>query len=321
MRKGLCSVLWIWMVLFFGVGSLWAAKIQVRILPEKIYPGQAIWVQLVSAVKVDGVEGSFLGQKLLFTSDGQGKRWSSLAAVGLTVSTRSHSLTYRADLPGGAKKDGLLQVAVLPKVFPLERITVKKKFVDLSKADLARVRREKKRLGKLYGRQTPEAMWLAGFTVPVDAKRGSPFGLRRIFNGEPRSPHSGADLLAGPGTPVAAPDAGRVVMAENLFFSGNTVILDHGNGLYTLYAHLEDFAVRKGQTVRRGAILGHVGATGRVTGPHLHWGARLNGVRVDPFSLVALPLASPAVSGETRDIEKGMPPRADRSPGRSIGSP
>jgi len=302
------------MVWFLCAGSAWATKIQVRVLPKKIYPGQAVWVRIVSATRLDRVKGSFLGQKLLFTSNEKGRRWSALAAVGLTVSPRSHSLTYRADFPDGKKTEGVFHITVLPKIFPLERITVRKKYVDLSRKDLARVHGEKKGLAALYKIRSRKAFWLRGFTAPVEAARGSSFGLRRIFNGEPRSPHSGADLLAGAGTPVKAPDAGRVVMADNLFFSGNTVILDHGGGLYTLYAHLEDFAVRKGQIVRQGSVLGHVGATGRVTGPHLHWGARLNGVRIDPFSLVTLPLRFPEVNGEPEERERAIQPGAAGSP-------
>ncbi len=294
-----------------------AAEVTVKILPDTIYPGQAIWVQLVASEKLTEVTGEFLGQQLRFSPAEEGRRWSTLAAVGLKTAPKEHSFSYKGRLPDGAEVNGTRKITVRKKEFPVERITVQKKYVDLSKEDLSRVHREKKRLGELYKKQSPEAMWLAGFTAPVEAERGSPFGLRRFFNGEPRSPHSGADLRAGAGTPVQAPDEGRVVMAANLFFSGNTVILDHGGGLYTLYAHLEDFVIQEGQKVPRGAVLGHVGATGRVTGPHLHWGARLNGVRVDPFSLVELPLRDRDINGETRDREKETRPRAGDSPDQS----
>jgi len=112
------------------------------------------------------------------------------------------------------------------------------------------------------------------------------FGARRIFNGEPRAPHAGSDLHAAPGTPVHATNRGRVVLAKNLFFTGNTVILDHGLGIDSLYAHLSRIDVKQGEIVRNGQVVGLSGATGRVTAPHLHWGMRVQNARVDPFSLV-----------------------------------
>jgi len=119
------------------------------------------------------------------------------------------------------------------------------------------------------------------------------FGTRSVFNGQPRSPHSGVDFGSKAGTPVVAPAGGVVTLAEPLFFTGSTVVIDHGLGLYSLLAHLSTFAVKEGERVRRGQVVGFAGATGRVTGPHLHWSVRLNGARVDPLSLIALTNASP----------------------------
>ncbi len=302
-------------------GAAAATEVEVRILPETIYPGQVIWVQVDGEENLQSVQGEFSGQKLFFAPEGEGRRWSALAAVGLQTKPGRYLVTCRVTPAPGKSVTGKAAVQVQKKEFPVERITVRKKYVDLSEEDLSRVHREKMMLADLYKPQSPKAMWLQGFTVPVEAERGSPFGLRRFFNGEPRSPHSGADLKAGAGTPVMAPDAGRVVLAGELFFSGNTVILDHGGGLYTLYAHLKDFAVQEGETVVQGEVLGHVGATGRVTGPHLHWGARLNGVRVDPFSLVALPLRPTGVSGDPRDRGKVSPSRGDVPPDSGDESP
>jgi murein DD-endopeptidase MepM/ murein hydrolase activator NlpD len=118
------------------------------------------------------------------------------------------------------------------------------------------------------------------------AKDGRNFGHRRVFNGQPRSPHSGADLRAAKGTPVYAANRGRVVLAKNLFYSGNTVFIDHGLGLYTTYLHFSEIKVEPGEIVERGQLIGLAGATGRVTGPHLHWGVRIVDARVDPFSLL-----------------------------------
>jgi murein DD-endopeptidase MepM/ murein hydrolase activator NlpD len=132
--------------------------------------------------------------------------------------------------------------------------------------------------------------------VPVPGVPGSNFGSRSIFNGEERAPHAGVDFRGATGTPVRAPAGGRVVLAEDLFFTGQTVVIDHGLGLYSLLAHLSRLDVAPGQAVAQGDTVGLLGATGRVTGPHLHWTVRLNGARVDPLRVVAL--LAPARSGE-----------------------
>ena len=131
-------------------------------------------------------------------------------------------------------------------------------------------------------------LWNEPFKVPIPGETGTNFGHRRIFNGQPRAPHAGADLHAATGTPIHATNRGRVVLAKHLFFTGNTVILDHGLGVYSLYAHLSRIEVKRGVMVSSGQLLGLAGATGRVTGPHLHWGMRVQGARVDPFTLVEI---------------------------------
>jgi murein DD-endopeptidase MepM/ murein hydrolase activator NlpD len=131
-------------------------------------------------------------------------------------------------------------------------------------------------------------LWSKPFAVPIPGGSGTNFGHRRIFNGQARAPHAGADLKASTGTPILSTNRGRVVLARDLFYTGNTVVLDHGLGIYTIYAHLSKINVKPGTMVENGALLGLAGATGRVTGPHLHWSARVQGARVDPFSLVRL---------------------------------
>jgi murein DD-endopeptidase MepM/ murein hydrolase activator NlpD len=128
-------------------------------------------------------------------------------------------------------------------------------------------------------------LWHESFVKPAAGPNGSPFGLRRYFNGQPRSPHSGLDIKAPDGSEVTASNDGEIVLAENLFFTGNTIIVDHGLGLYTIYAHLSRMEVGVGDEVRRSQVIGRVGATGRVTGPHLHWAVKLGGSRVDPAML------------------------------------
>jgi len=173
--------------------------------------------------------------------------------------------------------------------FPTEQLTVDRKYVEPSPEDLKRAQDEIEHLRAIYAATTREKLWRGAFRIPLDnPPPARNFGRRRILNGEPGSPHSGVDLAAPAGTPVHAAQRGKVVLADSLYFSGNTVVVDHGLGLYTFYGHLKSIAVKVGDTVDTGALLGEVGATGRVTGPHLHWGVSLNSARVDPMQLVAL---------------------------------
>lgn len=176
--------------------------------------------------------------------------------------------------------------------------------MDLSPKDLARATREAERLGRIYARVTPERLWTGGFRLPLEGTQPSDnFGRKRLLNGKPRSPHAGVDFSAPPGTSVRAPQRGRVALASALFFSGRTVVLDHGLGLFSFYGHLSALDVKEGEMVEAGDPLGRVGATGRATGPHLHWGLRLNGARVDPLDLVGLLPEGPSEQGDP-------PPRA-----------
>ena len=154
--------------------------------------------------------------------------------------------------------------------------------VNLSPEDEARVAREQEKVKAALAGFSPEEPATWRLTAPVEGPRSSSFGLRRVFNGESRNPHSGMDIAAPTGTPIKAPLAGRVVDTGTYFFNGGNVIVDHGQGFMTMYCHLSKIGVEVGQELARGQVLGAVGATGRVTGPHLHWGVYLNGAAVDP---------------------------------------
>jgi len=172
---------------------------------------------------------------------------------------------------------------VKSKEYPEQRITLKDKGkVDLSAKSLKRVTRELKVIKgfKKFWRDTPETD--LEFIVPAEGELSSRFGLRRFFNDKPRNPHAGLDLAVPSGTPIKASAAGTVLAADDYFFNGKTVFIDHGNGLVTMYCHLDKFKVEADQKVSKGQLIGLSGMTGRATGPHLHWSVMLNGVMVDP---------------------------------------
>ena len=212
--------------------------------------------------------------------------WTTILGVDLDKKPGEHLAEAVLTKDDGSVEKFEIAVEVMAKEFPTEQLKVAPRFTDLSKTDLNRVNRESKEVGAIYRRITADIVPDAPFTVPIPGAIGTNFGERRIFNGQARSPHSGADLRASTGTPVHAANRGRVVLAKALFFTGNTVILDHGLGIYSLYAHLSRIDVKPGALVSSNEVVGLAGATGRVTGPHLHWGMRVQGARVDPFSLV-----------------------------------
>jgi murein DD-endopeptidase MepM/ murein hydrolase activator NlpD len=178
---------------------------------------------------------------------------------------------------------------VRPRTFPTQQLTLPKGMVDLDAATLARVETERGELRAALAAGASERLWRGPFRVPVEG--GQPtggFGVRRLINGQPRSPHTGYDWAAPVGTLVVAANAGRTVLVTEHFFAGRNVVVDHGLGLFTLYYHLTETRVEPGESVAAGQVIGTVGATGRVTGPHLHFAVLLNGARVDPEALLRL---------------------------------
>lgn len=200
--------------------------------------------------------------------------------IDLDMKPGAHEVQYAM----GAEK-GTVTIDVADRKFGTESLEVAPEYTKLDRPTQARVDHEAKELEALWALVTPERLWTKAFVRPAVGELGPSFGFRRVFNAQPKSPHSGIDIKAPAGAEVFASNRGTVVLARELFYTGNTVIIDHGLGLYSIYAHLSRIDVEAGAPVERAARIGLVGATGRATGPHLHWGVRLAGARVDPTTL------------------------------------
>jgi murein DD-endopeptidase MepM/ murein hydrolase activator NlpD len=218
-----------------------------------------------------------------------GNRWLAIVGVDLDTTPGAHQVDVTFHYRDGRSRVEPQPITVDKKQFPTTELKVEDRYVELSPEDQARADRETEETLAIYATLTPEAYWTEPFQSPIPgAVDGRNFGHRRVFNGEPRAPHAGSDLRATTGTPIYAANRGRVVLAKELFYSGNAVFIDHGLGVYSTYLHLSQIKVAPGTIVERGALIGLAGATGRVTGPHLHWGVRIIDARVDPFSLLKL---------------------------------
>lgn len=257
---------------------------QVRLREGLIQPGDVVIVDVVPPAGVSAVSGTWRAHAVPFTADGP--HWTAL--LGIDVDQAPGPTTLH--LTGGRVRGGAVAfdvpVTVAPKAVRTRRLRVDPKFVNPPKDMLPRIAKESALLAAAFEKTSAERRWREGAVRPVEGVPVSGFGVRSVLNGEPRGPHNGLDLAAGTGTPVHAPTPGVVVFAREFYYSGNTVVIDHGQGLYSTMAHLSVIDVQEGQEVAQGELLGKVGATGRVTGPHLHWAVRLHGARVDPLSLL-----------------------------------
>lgn len=256
--------------------------------------GSVLLAEVRDPRALEEVKGEWAEKEIPFwrqdeSQNKSGTAWRGLIGVDLEQAAGEYKFAISAKTQNAEPLSCSMTVPVRQGRFATERLQVEKQFVQPDPEQSARAQAEGQRLREIFATVTPERLWDGPFRVPLAGVTiGKNFGRRRILNGQPRSPHSGVDFPAPAGTPVYAAQSGRVVLAEPLFFSGNTVVVDHGLGVYTFYAHLESLTVNPGETVAAGALLGNVGATGRVTGPHLHWGLTVNRARVNPLQLVKL---------------------------------
>ncbi len=252
-----------------------------------LQPGELVVVDVGAPADADAVRvRAFDRDTEAFRVDAT--HWRALVGIDLDVKPGAYAVTTTASAHGSEIDRARVELRVRAHQFPVRHLRVDEAFVNPPADAGERIAREARELEAIWQTRTPERLWRDAFVRPVPGPANSQFGTRSVFNGAARSPHSGGDLLSPAGTPVHAPNAGRVVVAAPLYFSGNTVVIDHGLGFYSLLAHLSRIDVRTGDSVAAGDVVGLVGATGRVTGPHLHWAVRVDGARIDPLSVLSL---------------------------------
>jgi murein DD-endopeptidase MepM/ murein hydrolase activator NlpD len=230
--------------------------------------------------------GTWLGHEVVF-DQGSDRTWFALAGVSLETKPGSYPLTLDGISVAGSRSSFRKNLSVGHARYPIIQLTVSKQFTEPSTEQMEKIKDLKH---KTFSAVTPEREWSGRFSPPVDAPSSDVFGTRRVFNGATKSVHQGLDYRVGLGTQVAAVNGGTVILARPLYFEGNCVVLDHGQGLLSLYLHLSEIKVKEGERVTRGQLLGLSGATGRATGPHLHIAVRWQGVYLNPATLLGLHL-------------------------------
>ena len=299
-------LLFVWMLIactFFSAAvpasaANWTARAQ----PARLVNGGPVLFQVKPPQKLESLHGTWLGHDLTFSFDATSKTWFALAGVSLETAPGTYSLELTGETIGGKtsstkisfSRNFAIARAKYPKIEV--KLSVEGKFTEPTPEQQKQIADSQEIKKDYLNRVTPDREWSGTFAAPADATISDVFGSQRIFNGKTSSPHLGLDFRVPTGTPVAAMNDGTVLLARPLYFEGGFVVLDHGQGLLTLYLHLSEFKVKEGDQVKRGQIVGLSGGTGRATGPHLHVAVRWQGTYLDPARLLSLQLPSAATS-------------------------
>jgi len=262
------------------------SDLRVESFPKVAKQGDVCLVRASGPVSLKSIHGKFKRERFSIAFNNETGTYEGLIGIDMSTSPETYEIKAIATDGDNRVYSSALSLRVEKVNFGTQRLSLPPSVVDLDAKTLERVNRETRKLEALFQTSRNERLWKSVFIRPVEGEISTGFGLTRIINGRRRSQHTGVDLRAEEGTSILASNHGAVVLVDELFFSGKSVILDHGWGLYSMYFHLSEVLVKEGDLVRPGAILGRVGSTGRSTGPHLHWGIRINGARVDPFSLL-----------------------------------
>jgi murein DD-endopeptidase MepM/ murein hydrolase activator NlpD len=263
--------------------------------------GQVLVVKVPEIEDVTEIKGSFLDRTILFFRESRADEPPGyVGLLGIDLQDDPGTYELAVEIKQGEQIRHLsYNVLIAKEQFAVERLKLPKNKVDLDAKSLARWRAEQKQVKQVLEENSRLKLWHSSFVEPVNGRRTGIFGSVRILNGKPRNPHSGEDISAPMGTDVVATNDGVVRLTVDHIFSGRGVFVDHGLGFYSMYFHLSDILVKDGDLVKAGQIIGKVGATGRATGPHLHWGVKLNGARVNPYALLDLPFKNGASPVDT----------------------
>ncbi len=250
----------------------------------KVKQGGIVLLSITPVPGTESLRGGFKGKTIPFFQVGDGS-YSMLLGIDMLqkVGPQPFVVRWRQN---GKNLSRNYKIEIVEAAFGIQRLTLPKGKVDLDSPTLIRVKKEKKQMLAAFKNSLPEKLWQGNFIAPVSGLPQGTFGRKRFINGQPRRPHTGEDISSPEGEAILATNGGRVVLVGDYFFNGQSIVIDHGYGLFSMYFHLSEMSVVEGQRLKRGQIIGKVGKTGRVTGPHLHWGMRLNGAKIDPFSLV-----------------------------------
>jgi murein DD-endopeptidase MepM/ murein hydrolase activator NlpD len=246
--------------------------------------------QVATSSKIQSLSASWFGHELIFFHPPDGRSWYALAGVPVETTPGRYALTVKKTLSAGKSAEIRIKIKVAAAAYPRITIKVAKQFTEPSPEQLREITADKDVKQKTFAAETPQRLWVGTFLPPVSAPVSDVFGTARVINQEVKSRHLGLDYGVPAGTPIHAVNHGTVLLARPLFFEGNCVVLDHGQGLLSLYLHLSEFSVKEGDEVAPGQIIGLSGGSGRATGPHLHLAIRWQGVYVNPATLLKMHL-------------------------------
>jgi murein DD-endopeptidase MepM/ murein hydrolase activator NlpD len=281
------------LLLFLGPADGSAQNAGFRLIswsPQRLEIGSPVLFRVDLDQPADELHGTWLNHAMVFSKAHQGNTWYALAGIDVEQTPGTFALELDATGPDGRDLHASRQVVVLPARYRTTTLHVQEKYVEPDPATLQRIAADKVVKDAAFAHQIDQPLWTGSFRSPVHFAATDSFGTRRMFNGELASIHRGTDFHAPSGTPVVAANDGVVIIAQGMFYEGNMVVIDHGQQFTTMYMHLSKIEVAVGQRVSKGERLGLSGATGRVTGPHLHFGVRWQGVYVDPVVLLGMPL-------------------------------
>lgn len=276
------------LLIFFLPENALAQTQPVSWLPEKLINGAPCVFRYKPATPLKSLSGTFLGKRVFFSFDKASGVWYALVGIDYDTKPGSYDLALNGETTNGQKLSFAQAVPIAKGVYRTSVLSVPSKYVDPDPADVPRILKERDLKNELFSKVSPTQSWAGNFLTPVATNTSSPFGSQRTYNGKRQSVHFGLDYSAATGTAVHAINSGKVILARELYFEGNCVVIDHGQGVLSLYLHLSQFKVKEGDTVNKSQLIALSGGTGRATGPHLHLAVRWQGSYVNPATLLGL---------------------------------